>query len=47
MLGRRWIGNDEVHISDNVDPEDLKEGEKASALVMNNHFKAKNKNKMK
>ena len=47
MLGRRWIGNDEVHISDNIDPEDLKEGEKASALVMKNHFKSKNKNQMK
>ena len=47
MLGRRWIGNDEVHISDNVEPEELRQGEKASALVMNNHFKIKNKDRMK
>lgn len=43
MLGRRWIGNEEVHINNDVKPEKLKEGEKGAALAMNNHFKLKNK----
>ena len=47
MLGRRWIGTQEVHINGDVEPAALKEGEKAAALVMNNHFKAKNKDKIK
>lgn len=44
MLGRRWIKDKVVNIYDEVDPEHLKEGEKASALAMRNHFKLKNKN---
>lgn len=47
MLGRRWIGETQVHISDNIEPEDIREGEKSAALVLNNHFKASNKNKIK
>lgn len=43
MLGRRWINEQVVNIYDEVDPDMLKEGEKASALAMRNHFKLKNK----
>ena len=35
-----------MHISGEVDPELLKEGEKAGALIMNNQFKAKNRSKI-
>jgi hypothetical protein len=46
MLGRRWIGTTEVHINDDIEPYNLREGEKASALAMRNHFKLKNKDKL-
>jgi hypothetical protein len=46
MLGRRWINEQVVNIYDEVDPDMLKEGEKASALAMRNHFKLKNKLKL-
>ncbi len=43
MLGRRWIDGKQVHINDDIEPYNLKEKEKASALVIKNHFKLKNK----
>lgn len=46
MLGRRWIENKVVSVYDDVDPDLLKEGEKASAVAMKNHFKLMNKGKL-
>lgn len=46
MLGRRWVNEQVVNIYDEVDPDTLREGEKASALAMRNHFKLKNKPKL-
>jgi hypothetical protein len=46
MLGRRWIGETEVHIEDDISPYQLKEGQKAAALAMRNQFKSQNKDKL-
>lgn len=46
MLGRRWIDNKVVSVYDDVDPDLLREGEKASAVAMKNHFKLMNKSKL-
>lgn len=43
MLGRRMIGDQVVHINEDVEPFELKEGKKSAALVINNHFKLNNK----
>jgi hypothetical protein len=46
MLSRRWINAAEVHINDNIELYNLREGEEVSALAMRTYFKLNNNGKL-